>query len=227
MIGKPIFLKNWTNLEEIYQNIQKSIQGVQRQTCKTDIQGNKELAEKVSIRTHNDYRLIVLINVLYSDVKNFEGGNLRHFCDHWKKYTSDTFILDIIKDGLKLDLNEIPFQHCCTNFPLSKKGMSLINTEIQKFKSKKVIVNTDKTTGIGFPVILPEETKMSATGWSQILKTFNKFIQIIQDGVNTKFIKCDLKRCFCGINWSKRCILLCTSGCASSKISNFFCKWVS
>ena len=120
---------------------------MQRQTCKTDIQGNKELAEKVSIRTHNDYRLIVLINVLYADVENFEGGKLRHFCDHWKKYTSDTFILNIIKNGLKLDLNEIPFQHCCTNFPLSKKGMSLINTEIQKFKSKKVIVNTDKTTG--------------------------------------------------------------------------------
>ena len=120
---------------------------MQRQTCKTDIQGNKELAEKVSIRTHNDYRLIVLINVLYADVENFEGGKLRHFCDHWKKYTSDTFILNIIKNGLKLDLNEIPFQHCCTNFPLSKKGMSLINTDIQKFKSKKVIVNTDKTTG--------------------------------------------------------------------------------
>ena len=91
--------------------------------------------------------MIVPTDVLYSDVENFEGGKLKYYYEHWKKYTSDTFILEIIKNGLKLDLNEILFQHCCNNFPLSKEEMSIINSEIQKLKSKKVIVNTDRRTG--------------------------------------------------------------------------------
>ena len=69
--------------------------------CKTDIQKSKELAEKASVREHNVCSLIVPIDVLYSDVENFEGGKLKYYYEYWKKYTSDTFILDIIKSGLK------------------------------------------------------------------------------------------------------------------------------
>ena len=50
----------------------------------------------------------------------------------------------IIKNGLKLDFNEIPFQLCCNNFLLSKEEIKITKSEIQKLKSKKVIVNTDK-----------------------------------------------------------------------------------
>ena len=68
------------------------------------------------------------------------------------------------KNGLKLDFNEIPFQHCCNNFPLSKEEMSIIKSEIQKLKSKKVIVNADKKNGITFQVALPEVKEMTVTG---------------------------------------------------------------
>ena len=85
------------------------------------MQENKELDEKLSIRKHNDYSLNVSTDILYSDVKNSEGGKLKCYYEHWKKYTSDTFILDIIKNGLKLDFNEIHFQRCCNNFPYSKE----------------------------------------------------------------------------------------------------------
>ena len=50
----------------------------QRQTCKIDKQESKKLAEKVSIGKHNDCSLIVPIDVLYSDVENFEGGKLKY-----------------------------------------------------------------------------------------------------------------------------------------------------
>ena len=53
------------------------------------MQESKELAEKVSIRKHNDSSLIVPTDVLYSDVENFEGGKLNYYYEHWKKYTSD------------------------------------------------------------------------------------------------------------------------------------------
>ena len=102
----------------------------------TDIQESKELDGKVSIRKHNDCSLIVPTDVLYSDVKTFEDG-LKYYYEHWEKYTSDTFILDIMKNGLKLDFNKMPFQSCCNNFSPSKEEISIINSEIQKLKSKK------------------------------------------------------------------------------------------
>ena len=116
---------------EISENSRKSIQRVQRQTYETDIQESKELDEKVIIRKHNDCNLIVPTNVLYCDVENFEKEKLKYYYEHWKKYTSDT------RNGLKLDFNKIPFQH---NFLISKEELSIINSEIQKLKSKKVIV---------------------------------------------------------------------------------------
>ena len=73
--------------------------------------------------------------------------NLREISKTPQKYSSDTFILDIIKNRIKLEFNEIPFQCCCNNFPLSKEEMNIINSETEKLKSKKVIVNTDKRTG--------------------------------------------------------------------------------
>ena len=42
--------------------------------------------------------------------------------------------------------------------------MSIIKSEIQKLKSKKVIVNADKKNGITFQVALPEVKEMTVTG---------------------------------------------------------------
>ena len=121
-------------------------------------------------------QLIVPIDVLYSDVESFEGGKLKYYYEHWKTYTSDTFILDIIKNGLKLDSNEIPFQHCCNNFPFSKEEMSIINSEIKKIKSKKVIVNTDKRTGDYISGVFTRSKKDGSHRTILNLKNFNNFI---------------------------------------------------
>ena len=108
-----------------------------------------------------------------------------------QKYTSDIFILDIIKNELKLDFTEIPFQHRCNSFPLSTEEMSIINSEIQKLKSKKVIVNRDKGIGDYISGVFTRSTKngshrmilnlktltnLYATGssrWSQIQNVLN------------------------------------------------------
>ena len=76
-----------------------------------------------------------------------------------KNYTSDTFIFDI-KNGLKLDFHEILLQPCCNSFPLSKEEMGFTNSEIQKLKSKKVIVNTE---GITLLPYLPGLKRKAAT----------------------------------------------------------------
>ena len=51
------------------------MQGVQRQTCKTDIQESKELVEKVSIRKHNDCSLIVPLMFYTQTLKTLKEEN--------------------------------------------------------------------------------------------------------------------------------------------------------
>ena len=49
-----------------------------------------------------------MLTELQKDVENFKGGNLRYFSKNWYKYTKDKYILDIITNGLKLNLKELP-----------------------------------------------------------------------------------------------------------------------
>ena len=120
--------------------------------------------------------MIVPNDVLYSNVENVEGEKLKYYYEHWKKYASDNFKLEIIKNGLKLDFNEILFQHCCNNFPLSKEEMSIINSEIQKLKSNKVIANTDKRTGDYIFDVFTRSKKNESPRMILNLKNCNKFI---------------------------------------------------
>ena len=102
--------------------------------------------------------------------------------------------LILSKNGLKLDFNEIRFQQCCNNFPLSKEEMSIINSEIQTLKSKKVNVNTEQRTGDYISGVFTRSNKDGSHGMILNLKNCNKFIcyiQTFEDGVNTKCIKCD------------------------------------
>ena len=102
--------------------------------------------------------------------------------------------LILSKNGLKLDFNEIPFKQYFNNFPLSKEEMSIINSEIQTLKSKKVNVNTEQRTGDYISGVFTRSNKDGSHGMILNLKNCNKFIcyiQTFEDGVNTKCIKCD------------------------------------
>ena len=79
---------------------------------------------------------IVNVNELHQDVQNFKGGNLRYFSKNWYKYTKDKYILDIVTNGLKLELNELPCQYSNCNYPLSSKEKEVISTEIKKLLKK-------------------------------------------------------------------------------------------
>ena len=62
-----------------------------------------------------------ILTELEKDVKNFVGGNLRYFNKIWYKYTKDKYILDIITNGLKLDLKQWSTQNIGLTYPLSSK----------------------------------------------------------------------------------------------------------
>ena len=72
-----------------------------------------------------------IVNELHQDVQNFKGGNLRYFSKNWYKYTKDKYILDIVTNGLKLELNDLPCQYSKSSYPLSTKE-EVISTEIKK-----------------------------------------------------------------------------------------------
>ena len=51
-----------------------------------------------------------IVNELHQDVQNFKGDNLKYFSKNWYKYTKDKYIINIVINGPKLELNELPCQ---------------------------------------------------------------------------------------------------------------------
>ena len=49
-----------------------------------------------------------IIPILKRDIQNFRGGNLKNHLPKWKNVTSDKIILNIIENGLKLELTDTP-----------------------------------------------------------------------------------------------------------------------
>ena len=82
----------------------------------------------------------IILTELQKDVKNFVGGNLRYFSTNWYKYTKDKYILDIITNGLKLDLKELPTQNSSYTHPTSSKENEITSIEITKLLKKLVTV---------------------------------------------------------------------------------------
>ena len=62
-----------------------------------------------------------ILTELEKDVKNFAESNLRYFNKNWHEYNKDKYILDIVTNGLKLDLKELPIQNIRPTYPLSSK----------------------------------------------------------------------------------------------------------
>ena len=62
-----------------------------------------------------------ILTELEKDVKNFAESNLRYFNKNWYEYSKDKYILDIVTNGLKLDLKELPIQNIRPTYPSSSK----------------------------------------------------------------------------------------------------------
>ena len=77
-----------------------------------------------------------IIPVLKRDIQNFRRGNLKNHLAKWKNITSDEIILDIIKNGLKLDLIDTPKSNSMFAFSLSYEEELFIKTEVALLKEK-------------------------------------------------------------------------------------------
>ena len=69
----------------------------------------------------------------------FQGGNL---CKNWYiklKYAKDTYLLDKVTNGLKLELNELPSQYSRSTYPY--KDNEVISEKIILIKKKLSIAH--------------------------------------------------------------------------------------
>ena len=81
-----------------------------------------------------------ILNELERDVINFAGDNLRYFSKNWYEYTKKKYILDIITNGLKLNLKQLSTRNIRPTYPLSSKENDIISIEITKLLKKLFIV---------------------------------------------------------------------------------------
>ena len=73
-------------------------------------------------------------------VDKFKAGNIKNYYNIWAKITSDHFILDIVKKGLKVNLNKIVMRNDPHLYYRKQKEVLVINYELEKPLKKGVIV---------------------------------------------------------------------------------------
>ena len=71
-----------------------------------------------------------IIPILKRDIQNVRGGNLKDHSAKWKSVTSDKIILDIIENGVKLDLIDTPIPNSKFAFPLSHEEELIAKKEV-------------------------------------------------------------------------------------------------
>jgi len=71
------------------------------QTFKYNAKEEREIRLKVIESYYVD------VSSLRKDVSNYRGGNIKNYFEEWEKISSDKFILEIIKFGLKLEFKSV------------------------------------------------------------------------------------------------------------------------
>ena len=117
-----------------------------------------------------------VIKTSISKVYSFQAGDIKNFQGNWKRITSDKYILDIVKHGLKLEfLSEAPHREPF-RVTYKTKENDIISQEIDKFLKKKVIVQTIAEKGNFFSSVFLRAKKDESYRMILNLKKLNKYI---------------------------------------------------
>ena len=71
----------------------------------------------------------------------FVAGNIKNFMENWKEITTDSIILDIVENGLKIDFLNILGNLKVPQIPHCVSEQEIITTEINSLLRKGVIVS--------------------------------------------------------------------------------------
>ena len=111
-------------------------------------------------------------------VKEFAGGKIKFFHENWCKLTSDRYILDIVKYGVKIKVDHPT--PCSRPIPLgySERDKAFLKKEIHKLLEKKVIVRADRgASGDFFSPVFLREKKDGTHRFILNLKRMNENVQ--------------------------------------------------
>ena len=95
----------------------------------------------------------------------------------WEKITSERIILDIIKNGLKIDFMERPNITCSPKIPHSELQTRIINAEIEKLLQKGVIIECEREDNDFIATAFTREKKDGSFRTRVNLKCLNKFVK--------------------------------------------------
>ena len=104
------------------------------------------------------------------------AGNIHNHLSQWKSITSDPFIIDIVKSGLKLRFAEEPAQNIYHNIPVTKAEKQIISDEIQKLLQKQVMYPCMREEGDSMSSIFTREKSDGSHKMTLNLKQVNKHI---------------------------------------------------
>ena len=132
----PIPSKTWELQPKWVTKQNRSIPKTMQQQPQQQIFQTKEILKLIG-RPKFYYNILT---ELQKNVENFKVGNLRYFSKNWYHYTKDKYILDIVTNGLKLDLKQLLTQNSRSSYSLTIKEKEIILLEIKKILKKSVIV---------------------------------------------------------------------------------------
>ena len=84
------------------------------------------------------------------DIQNFSAGNLKNHLTKSKNVTSDKIILDIIENGLELDIIDSPTSNSKFSFPLSHEEEVIVKNEEALIKGKNIVFKANITENSTF-----------------------------------------------------------------------------
>ena len=117
-----------------------------------------------------------VIKTSISKVHSFQAGNIKKFLKNWKKITSDKYIINIVKHGLKLEFLSKALDRKPFRVTYSTKENGIISQEISKILKKKLIVPTIAEKGNSFSSVLSWVKKDGSYRMILNLKKLNKYI---------------------------------------------------
>ena len=108
-------------------------------------------------------------------VTPFKAGNISNNFEAWQQLTNDPFILDVVKQGLKLSLNETPNPRGPFEPGMGKETKAIISNEIKKLLDKGVIKAVAPSGGEFFSHLFTRKKKDGTFRTILNLKPLNKY----------------------------------------------------
>ena len=117
------------------------------------------------------------LNVSTNKSYTFATGKIKYYYNNWKNITNDTFILDIVNYGLKIDFKNKRQLVNVPKIPHNAEEKSIINLEINKLLKQGVITKCQKEEDDFISTVFIREKKDGTFCTILNLKYLNEFVE--------------------------------------------------